>query len=152
MTRSAFAMAGLLVLLPLGCGEGDRKSDRPSQAGDKVVLLGHNYGGVKVEELGEVTVTGNVEQPADITGIRPREDATPDRTFGVPPGRYRAHRLKAGEKLLGKVFTTRDLAEGSRIKGLRSLGWVRLDGKTNGGVGEMTGMPALVMEGVLAPP
>lgn len=152
MTRSAFMVAGLLMLVPLGCSDSGRKLDRQPESGNKVVLLGDNYGGVKLEDLGEVIVTGEVEKPAEVARVRPRENAPPDRTFGVPLGKYRAYRLKAGEKLLGKVFTTRDLAAGVRIKDLRSAGWVRLDGKTNGGVGEMTGMPVLVMEGTLASP
>jgi hypothetical protein len=147
ITRSAHATVGLLMLVTLGCSDADRKIDRQAESGNKVVLLGDNYGAVKVEELGEVIVSGEVEKSADITRVLPRENAPPDRTFDVPPGKYRAYRLKVGEKLLGKVFTTRNLADGAMIKDLRSVGWIRLDGKRNGGIGEMTGMPVLVMEG-----
>jgi hypothetical protein len=152
MNRFVFATVGLLLVVLLGCQGADRTSDRQPRTEDKVVLLGDNYGGVKVDELGEVVVTGEVENPADVTRVRSREDDSTKRIFDVRPGKFRVYRLKAGDKQLGKVFTTRDLADAARIKDLRAVGWVRLDGRTNGGVGEMTGMPVLVMEGTLVSP
>jgi len=154
MFRSVAATAGLLLIGLLGCSSntGSTPTDSKPSVGNKVVLLGDNYGGVKVEELGELIVTAEVEKPAEIMRVQAREDSPTDKTFGVQPGKYRAYRLKTGEKLLGKVYSTTDLAEGAKIKDLHSVGWIRLHGKTNGGVGEMTGMPVLVIEGTLTPP
>src|SRR5687768_5529801 len=109
MTRSALATDGLLMLVALGCTGAGRNPD----SGNKVVLLGDNYGGMKVEELSEVIVTGEVEKPADVTRVRPREEGPGGKTFDVPTGKYHVYRLKAGEKLLGKVFTTRELTDGA---------------------------------------
>ncbi|MBI3822957.1 MAG: hypothetical protein HY289_09815 [Planctomycetes bacterium] len=151
MKYRALIMLSVLIFASFSC----KPAEQPAAPKDdkKIILLGDGYGMVRVEDLKEITVIGEAEKPADVARVQAKENAPPDRLFDVPAGRYQTYLVKTTEKKLnGKVLTTRELSAGTKIKDLRSVGWIRLDGKTNDGVGAMTGYPVLVMEGTLVGP